>query len=190
MPTLDDVTWPRRTARLLLRRGRADDAAAGWAYNRHPDVVDWLTADADEAAYTARWSDPDWLPVRLVVELDGTMIGDVMLKIGDALAQPEVVEQAKGVQAEIGWTVDPAHQGRGYGTEVAAELLVIAFEELGLRRVHASCFADNVASWRVMEKIGMRRELASKEEALHRTRGWLDGYEYALLATEWRAIRT
>jgi len=38
-----------------------------------------------------------------------------------------------------------------------------------------------------MEKIGMRRELASKEEALHRTRGWLDGYGYALLADEWRA---
>jgi RimJ/RimL family protein N-acetyltransferase len=185
MPTLDDLVWPRRTERLLIRRAVAEDAPAAWAYNRLPAMVEWLTADEDEQAFTARWADPDRLPVRQVVERDGVVVGDLMLKVGDGLAQPEVAERARDVEAEIGWSIDPAHQGRGYATEAAADLLAIAFDELGLRRVVASCFAANVGSWRVMEKIGMRRELASKEEALHRTRGWLDGYQYALLATEW-----
>jgi RimJ/RimL family protein N-acetyltransferase len=180
------VDWPRRTERLVIRRARAADAPAAWRYNRLPEMIDWLTDDGDEAAFTARWSDPDRLPVRQVVEIEGEVIGDLMLRVSDGLAQPEVAEQARRVEAEIGWSIDPAHQGRGYATEAAAELLVVAFAELGLRRVVASCFADNVGSWRVMEKLGMRRELASKEEALHRTRGWLDGYQYALLASEWR----
>lgn len=185
MTTLDDVAWPRRTARLLIRRATEADAAVCWRYGQLPEVVEWETADVDEAAYTARFADPAKLPVRLVAERDGVVISDLMLKVGDAYAQPEVAEQAQGVQAEIGWTVDPAHQGQGFATEAAADMLAVAFDELGLRRVYAECFAENVPSWKVMEKAGMRRELASKRDALHRTRGWLDSYSYALLADEW-----
>jgi RimJ/RimL family protein N-acetyltransferase len=186
-PSLRDVAWPRPTERLLIRPSTRADAPAAWRYNRHPDVVHWLWADADEEAFTARWSDPEKLPLRLSVEHEGELVGDLMLKVGDALSHPEVAEQAAAVQAEVGWSIDPAHQGRGFATEAAADLLAVAFDEMGLRRVYAQCFADNVASWRVMEKVGMRRELASKADSLHRERGWSDGYEYALLADEWRA---
>jgi RimJ/RimL family protein N-acetyltransferase len=58
---------------------------------------------------------------------------------------------------------------------------------LRLRRVFATCFADNTGSWRLMEKLGMRREAHNVRDSLHRDRGWLDGYTYALLADEWRA---
>jgi RimJ/RimL family protein N-acetyltransferase len=51
--------------------------------------------------------------------------------------------------------------------------------------VHADCFFDNEPSWRLMERLGMRRELHSVQESLHRTKGWLDGLSYALLAGEW-----
>jgi RimJ/RimL family protein N-acetyltransferase len=56
--------------------------------------------------------------------------------------------------------------------------------------VTALCFADNDASWRLMERIGMRREQHTVAESLHRDGAWLDGYGYALLADEWRAERT
>ena len=67
------------------------------------------------------------------------------------------------------------------------ELLRISFEELGLRRVFAQCFAANEASWRLMERLGMRREQHTRKDSLHRNGEWLDGMMYALLADEWRA---
>lgn len=184
-PSLADVGWPRRTERLVIRPATADDAVAVWRFTRLPEVTEWEpTRDVDEEAFTARYTDPAKLPVRLVAELDGTVVGDLMLRVQDGLAQVEVTEQAQGVEAEVGWSIDPAVQGRGLGTEAAAELLAIAFDELGLRRVVAGTFAENVPSWRLMERIGMRRELDAREEALHRSRGWRDGYQYALLASE------
>ena len=56
-------------------------------------------------------------------------------------------EQAAGQQAEIGWVLDPAVQGRGLGTAFAAALRDVAVDGLGVRRVEASCFAGNLA-WR------------------------------------------
>ena len=80
--------------------------------------------------------------------------------------------------------IDPAHAGRGYATAIARALLEIAFTDLGLRRVTAECFADNVASWRVMEKLGMRREQHGVRDSWHAELGWVDGYTYAMLAEE------
>lgn len=57
---------------------------------------------------------------------------------------------------------------------------------LGLRRVYANCFAGNERSWRLMERIGMRREVCTLKESLHRSGEWLDAMSYGLLAEEWR----
>ena len=65
-------------------------------------------------------------------------------------------------------------------------MIRICFEELGLRRLTAECFADNEPSWRLMERVGMRRESYAVKDALHRELGWADSTTYALLATEWQ----
>ena len=75
-------------------------------------------------------------------------------------------------------------RGRGYATAIARALLEIAFADLGLRRVTAECFADNVASWRVMERLGMRREQHGVRDSWHAELGWVDGYTYAMLVEE------
>ena len=182
------MTWPARTARLLIRRVTADDAAAVWRYRRLPEVFDWITtAPGDEHAFTAYFEDPHRLAVTLAVEHEGVVIGDLYLHIEDPWAQTEVKEAACGVQAEIGWVLDPSYGGRGLATEAVAAMLRICFEELGVRRVVANCFADNTRSWRLMERIGMRREAHTVSDSLHRSGNWLDGYGYALLAEEWRA---
>ena len=49
------------------------------------------------------------------------------------------------------------------------------------------CFAANEPSWRLMERVGMRREAHNVKDSLHRDHGWQDGYVYALLADEWRS---
>src|SRR4051794_4743343 len=132
-------------------------------------------------------AEPLRLSTTLVMELGGEIVGDLYLHVVDAWAQSDVAEQAKGSVAEIGWVLDPARAGQGLATEAARELLRIAFEDLGVRRVKALCFADNAPSWRLMERLGMRREEYAVQDSLHRTKGWLDGMTYALLADEWRA---
>jgi RimJ/RimL family protein N-acetyltransferase len=187
-PRLDDVHWPVRTARLTLRPARTTDLEATWRFRRDEEVSRWLTAwPASLDEYRTRFEDPGRLASTLVVELDGLVIGDLQLAVSDGWAQQEVAARARGVEAELGWVLDPAYAGRGYATEAVQGLLRLCFEELGLRRVTAGCFADNVASWRLMERVGMRRELHTVRESLHRTQGWLDGFGYALLADEWRS---
>lgn len=187
---LSAVAWPVRTERLTLRPATAADLDATWAFRRLPEVWEWVTtATSDREVYAERFTNPDRLAATLVVELDGRVIGDLMLALQDAWAQHEVRDRAHLVQAELGWTLDPARQGHGYATEAVAGMVRTCFEELGLRRVVASCFADNEPSWRLMERLGMRREAHTVRESLHRSGAWLDGYGYALLAEEWRARR-
>ena len=187
MASLDDLTWPVRTDRLSLRRPVAGDAEATYAYRRLPEVAEWLTfLPSDLASFTERFESADWQATTVVVECDGAVVGELSIRSQDGWSQKEVAEQAAGVEAEIGWVIAPEHQGRGYATEAARAALAICFEGLGVRRVTAGCFVANEPSWRIMETIGMRREYHSIRDGLHRTRGWLDGYEYAMLADEWR----
>ena len=93
--------------------------------------------------------------------------------------------RARGAQAELGWVLDPDHTGVGYATEAVRELLRYCFEDLAVHRVVANCFLGNESSWRLMERLGMRRELHAVHESLHRSGEWLDTVGYAMLADEW-----
>ena len=183
---LDRVAWPVRTERLLLRRMTTADAPAMWAYRRLDEVTRWVTSrPVDEAAWIA--GSAAMLRDQLVLELDGRVVGDLMVRVEDAWAQREVAHLAAGTQAELGWTLDPAVGGRGLATEAVRAALRIAFEGLGVRRVVASAFADNGPSLRLAERVGMRRESYAVADSLHRDLGWIDGVGYALLAEEWAA---
>ncbi len=115
------------------------------------------------------------------------MVGDLYLAVRDGWAQRDVVDRPHDDEAEIGWVLDPAHQGLGYATEAVRALLRVCFEDLGLRRVVASAFLANEPSWRLMKRVGMRREGVGVRDSLHRDLGWVDGVVYALLADEARA---
>jgi RimJ/RimL family protein N-acetyltransferase len=185
---LDAMAWPVLTKRLTIRRAVEADLEPTWRFRRDHRVTHWMTAAPSTVeAYRKRFADPHRLARTLVVELDGVIIGDLMLAVEDGWAQVEVAEHARGVQAELGWCIAPEHQGRGYASEAVEALLRICFEDLGLRRVTAHSFAANEASWLLMEKVGMRQEIYTVRESLHRTGEWLDGVGYALLADEWRA---
>jgi RimJ/RimL family protein N-acetyltransferase len=187
-PLHDAVAWPVRTARLTLRPATAEDAEATWEFRRLPEVSRWLTRETGPLEdYRDQFLDGPRLAKTMVVELDGRVIGDLMLDVQDAWAQAEVADRARGTQAELGWVLHPDYTGHGYATEAVRALLGIAFDGLGLRRVTASCFAANDSSWRLMERVGMRREAHNVRESLHRSGEWLDGMLYALLAEEHRA---
>jgi RimJ/RimL family protein N-acetyltransferase len=175
------------TERLILRPASAADADATWSYRRLESVNQWLTGTPDDIdAYHELFSEPARLATTVIVTLgDGVIIGDFMLRREDAWAQREVADRARGTQAELGWVLDPAHTGKGYATEAVRELLRHCFADLGVRRVSANCFLDNDTSWRLMERVGMRRELHARRESLHRSGRWLDTVGYAMLADEW-----
>lgn len=186
-PALKD---PIRTPRLLLRAGRPEDAEATFAYRRLDSVARWLTSQpADLAAYRETFTAPARLADTIIVERAGVVVGDLMLRVEDAWAQTEVAEHARRLQAELGWALHPDHTGQGYATKALGAILRHCFQGLGLRRVTASAFADNHASRRLMERLGMRLETYTVRESLHRSGDWLDGVTYALLADEW-ASRT
>lgn len=121
-----------------------------------------------------------------VADVEGAVVGMGFLDIVDGTGQPG---GPGGTEAIIGYIVDHAHAGRGYATSMTRGLLTSAFEHLGLRRVVAGCFADNIGSVRVLQKAGLRREQHGIEDSWHAELGWIDGYTYALLASEWRSAR-
>ncbi len=186
--SLDDVDWPVRTGRLVIRPAIADDEAAIWSYRKLEATSRWLTTQPrDRSAFRASFQDATEWANTLVIERSGVVIGDLLVRIDDAWSQAEVREQAVGTQAELGWVLHPDHAGHGYATEAVEGIIRVCFDRLGLRRVVAGCFVANVASWRLMERVGMRREQHTVLDALHRSGEWMDGYGYALLADEWRA---
>jgi RimJ/RimL family protein N-acetyltransferase len=183
---------PLYTERLTLRCASSGDADATWGYRRLESVNEWLTGSpADLDDYRDVFSEPGRLAAAVIVTLGhdpaAVIIGDFMLRPEDAWAQLEVADQARNAQAELGFVLDPAHTGHGYATEAVRELLRHCFQDVGLRRVTANCFLDNHASWRLLERVGMRRELHAVRESLHRSGQWLDTVGYALLEEEWSA---
>ena len=186
MRTLDRITWPVTTERLLLRPGTPDDLAALQAIRADPEVAQWMP---DRPESYVDWvmaaGKRDMLSTTVVISLDDVVVGHLYLHVEDAWAQAEVRSQGEAQQAEIGWCLSPAVQGRGYATEAVKALVRVCFEQLGVRRLVAVAFAENAASQAVMRRVGMRLEGVFRQESLHRDLGWLDSVQWAILRDEW-----
>lgn len=186
---LSQLQWPRNTSRLSVRIARAQDAAEVWSWQSDPRVSEWMPRRAtDQAVFVAGFIQN--LQQTLVASHGDQIVASAKLALQNCWAQDEIAEQAANTEAEIGWALDPQFQGQGLGTELAAELLAVCFEELGLHRVVAVCFAANVASARIMEKVGMRREAHFRGDSLHRSGEWCDSFSYAMLDAEWKSAKT
>lgn len=61
-------------------------------------------------------------------------------------------------EGELGWILNKNYWGKGYTTEAAVALKDYAINVLGVTRLIAHCDASNIASYRVMEKIGLTLE--------------------------------
>lgn len=78
----------------------------------------------------------------------------------------------------------PNFWGQGYATEAVNALLHFAFTELNLHRMEAGCAVDNLASIRVLEKVGMQRE-GRRRKVLPLRDGWSDNFEFAILEEDY-----
>jgi RimJ/RimL family protein N-acetyltransferase len=91
---------------------------------------------------------------------------------------------------EIGYVFNPEYYGKGYATEACAGIMRYAFEKWGVHRIIAKCNPENTASWKLLERLGMRREAHFKKPAFFRKTQdgkpiWHDAYQYSILAEEW-----
>lgn len=97
-----------------------------------------------------------------------------------------------GDEAETGWILHRDYWKHGYGTEMGKAMLDLGFGTHSLHRIIARCDAENYGSYRVMEKIGMRREgLFIEGRAAHKAsdKAYSDELLYAILKEEWEAGR-
>ena len=175
--------YPIETQRLRLRPFATSDFDALFAMQSREDVTRFLYWDArsraevrealeTKIASTAIRTEADGLALAAILPQTGELVGDFVLW----LHGPD--------QGEIGFIVHPDHHGRGYATEVGRMLLRLAFEGLGLHRVIGCAEVRNVASARVLEKLGMRREAHLVENEWVKGE-WQSELIFAMLDREW-----
>ena len=111
----------------------------------------------------------------ITVAGEGRLIGNCGVRLAEAGAEV----------GDLGYEIAPATWGQGYAAEAAEAMMRFGFEELGLHRIWAHAVAENAASQRVMEKLGMRCEGRLRETQWYKGRWW-DTVVYGILEEEWR----
>jgi RimJ/RimL family protein N-acetyltransferase len=172
------------TARLRLRPFTSADSDALFALHRKPEVLRyWDAPPWNEPARAARFIDAcrqmskEGSGARLAIDraADETFIGWCSLSRWN----PDYRSAA------VGYCLDDSAWGRGYATEAAGAVLGWAFDSLPLNRVQAETDTRNVASARVLEKLGFVREGTLREDCI--VDGEVsDSWVYGLLRREWQ----
>jgi RimJ/RimL family protein N-acetyltransferase len=177
-----------QTDRLVLTPLSPADAGSLFAYRSLPEVARYQgwepatvkdTVDFIAALGSIEFDSPGtWFQLGIRSRQSGDLIGD----LGVHFLQD-------GEQVEIGFTLDPSYQGRGFGSEAVAGLLDHLFGTLRKHRVIASVDPRNTPSLRLLRRLGMRQE-AHFIESVHHKGEWADDIVTAVLASEWVARTT
>ena len=91
---------------------------------------------------------------------------------------------------EIGYVFNPIFKGKGFATEACQRILQYGFVQLSAHRIIGKCNPDNISSWKLLERLSMRREGYFKQPAFFKKTSegqpiWHDAYQYAILSEEW-----
>ena len=172
------------TARLRLRRLRDGDLPAFMAYRNDPEVARYQGWDGITEPQACRFI-AQQRDVRLGEPGQGCQVAvalrDTDQLIGDCYF---LVDDREPRQAEIGYSLARAHQGRGNAAEAVAALLTWLFQTFDLHRVVAVCDCRNVRSIALLERLGLRREGHFLQNTWFKG-AWADEYSYAVLRDEW-----
>jgi len=150
------MALPLHTPRLVLRRFTGDDLDAIGAVFGDPEVMryvgsrraPWTSEEVGEALdrVEAHWREHGFGPLAVVERATGVVTGECGLQLLE-----------EGPDVELAYTLARGVWGRGYAAEAAAAVLKWGFGTLGLARVVGVTYPENLASQRVLEKVGMRR---------------------------------
>ena len=168
---------------VRLRPLVIDDWVAVHDWARRPEVCryqEWGPNTQEQTQEFVRESVQAWDQVPQVrfafaIVVDGVVVGNADFKLRGSS------------QGEFGYLVHPELWGRGIATKAGAQLLDFGFTKHGLHRIFATCDPRNIASGRVLQKLGLRYE-GRLRETVHIRDGWRDSDLYAILEQEWRAF--
>lgn len=175
------------TERLVLRRFGPEDVETLVAHELDPRIMRYIRDLQPEDQVRAkvggmfgpwRGEDGEWLGLAMERRAAAGMIGVLALRITEAGHET----------VEVGWRLHPDHQRQGLCLEACRCLLDLLFGEAGVRKVVAFCVADNTASLRLMQRLGMRQEGRLREFS-RLGEVWHDELVCGLLAREWRGGR-
>lgn len=172
-----------RDGDLMLRLWREEDAPAVAAACRDPEIPRWIPfvpipyteQDAREFVHACLESDDTRHPFAVVDARGGALLGSIDLRVNAMRT------------GHIGYWVAREARGRGICTRALRVLSSWALDELGLGRLELVTDPDNVASQRVAEKVGFRREAVLRSHLLYRDGGRRDSVMFSLLPGELRA---
>ena len=142
-----------RTERLHLRPFRLRDVDDVYAYAKDPEWNRFLQLPSPyeyrhAETYVARSFLNSWdTRPTFAISLDDTVIGGVNIRI-----------DADSMTSEIGYGIAKEHWGNGLTVEAVTAVVEWAFDEFDIAKVIARANIQNRQSWRVMEKLGMKRE--------------------------------
>ena len=88
-------------------------------------------------------------------------------------------------QLEIGYTLVPSERGKGYGTEALEIMVDYLFLSKDAMRIQAQTDQRNVASQKILEKVGFKKEGTLRKNFFMRGE-WTDDYIYSILREEWK----
>jgi len=169
------------TKRLTIRKFSPDDHKDLHGYLSRKSVVkyepyDVFTEEACKLEAERRSADARFFAVCL--KETGKLIGNIYF-----------AEKEYGAW-ELGYVFNENYWGAGYASEAAGTVISGAFGDRGARRIIAVCNPLNCPSWRLLERLGFRREGHLRQNIWFKKDGagqpiWQDTYEYGILAEEW-----
>lgn len=169
------------TSRLLLKEIVSDDLESIHALNSIPEVDEYNTLGLPESVQTTELLVNGWIAEQTAeprtaytfnmrLADDNKFIGMMAIRL----------DRAKYSKGEVWYKAFPEYWGKGYTTEALKALLVFGFTQLKLHRIEAGCATGNIASIKVLEKVGMVREGLCRKVLPIRGE-WVDNYMYAIL---------
>jgi len=173
------------TERLILREFKENDWPDVLAYQADPSYLryyEWRERTPKAAQEFVRmFLDQRQEQPRTKCQLAVTLQANHQL-IGSCGIRMRTADAHEG---DLGFELSPKHWGQGYATEAARAMLGFGFTQLRLHRIWSWCIADNVASARVLEKLGMQLEGRLRDKEYFKERWW-DTLLFAILDYEWR----
>jgi RimJ/RimL family protein N-acetyltransferase len=173
------------TRRLHLRRLRPEDAAAICAFRGLPEVARYQSWEsfgledakeliADQLNVKPAAAD-SWLQLLIILSESGQPIGDCGIHFPSNAPQ----------QVELGITLDPRYQNRGFACEAIEGVLSYIFGTLNKHRVSATTDTKNKAAQKLFQRLGFRQEAHFVEHVWFKG-AWGSEYVFAMLQGEWK----